>query len=98
MHMRSGPTNMFARRKRNRRVKIVRRLGGMHMRPELPINANIFYLRFNLELLFSFRDVDVGILQSIHFDIDVGDGTDLLLQQAQQMMNLILLVEGDQED
>jgi hypothetical protein len=48
--------------------------------------------------LFSFRDVDVGILQSIHFDIDVGDGTDLLLQQAQQIRNLILLVEKDQED
>jgi hypothetical protein len=51
-----------------------------------------------VEFLLSLRDVDVGVLQSIHFHIDVGEGADLLLQQAQNVRNLILLVERNEED
>ena len=55
MHMRSGPACSVARRKRNRRVKVVCKLGGMHMRPELPINANILgYLLLHQALISSY--------------------------------------------
>ena len=48
--------------------------------------------------LFSLSDIDVGILQSINFDIDISEGADLLLQQAQHMRNLILLIKWDEKD
>jgi hypothetical protein len=54
MHMRSGSLALaIARWKRNKRLDIVRKLGGMHMRPELPIKANIGYLLINLVLISS---------------------------------------------